>query len=318
MVAKIRLGGVILALALPVTAGATVYTSGYTDDTASGGYNYSGYNVQYPAVQSEQIGLYGAQSYQVFCGICTGGSTGTRTPGTGATTSADQAHRTLNGVYKATSSGHAALATAKLSVQTLGTSYNLNGYNYYVRSQGVAGFDDGLNFQVVGGSPTTDIGVTVDLRGGMVAGILGGPSLSEQLGFGSANIYENISSRNGSPPAIDSSGAAGWLSYNFSPLTPGHITFHGVYQFTGASQHINVSSFLMSYASSGHDSYTQSFLLQLPQGVSFTSDSGVFLSGAPHTARTESVPEPASFATIVAGAGLIGAAKRLRWAKTIA
>ena len=196
MIAEIRLSGAILAITLPVTAGATVYTSGYTDDTASGGYNYSGYNVQYPAVQALRIGLYGPQTYQVFCGICTGGSTGTKTPGTGATTSADQAQRTLNGVYKATSSGHAALSTAKLSIQTLGTHYAANGYNYYVRGGAVAGLSDGLNF--ISGSPMTDIGVTVDLRGGLSSGTLGSSSLSEQLGFGSANIYENISSSNAS------------------------------------------------------------------------------------------------------------------------
>lgn len=310
MMAPTRLSGVIIALALPTMVGATVYTAGYTNDTVSANYNYSGYNARYPAYDSFQIGLYGATTYSAFCSICTGGSSGTTTPGTGATASVDQAYRAVLGAYTATAYGRANLTTAQLGISAFGTNYTLGGYNYYVRSRAVAGLSDGLDFKVLGGSPTTEIGVTVDLRGVMT----GQSSLLEQVGFGSANFFNQISSTVSAGPSIVSSSAAGWVSYDFSPSTSGHIVFRGVYQLTGASEHVNIGDFLFADSSGGYSDYahTSDFSLQLPRGVSFASDSGVFLTG------TGGVPEPASWAMIVSGAALTGAAMRRRRIATTA
>lgn len=52
---------------------------------------------------------------------------------------------------------------------------------------------------------------------------------------------------------------------------------------------------------------TASFSLLLPAGVSFTSDSGSFLQG-----DASSVPEPATWAMMVAGFGMMGATMRRR------
>ena len=56
-------------------------------------------------------------------------------------------------------------------------------------------------------------------------------------------------------------------------------------------------------------SNTAKFALILPAGVSFTSDSGVFLAGG---APVGGVPEPASWALMVAGFGIVGTAARRR------
>ncbi len=95
--------------------------------------------------------------------------------------------------------------------------------------------------------------------------------------------------------------------------TPGYTsnTYTETYFLTGASGDIGVELSVNLACSLGYVcdySHTAKFGLVLPAGASFSSDSGVFLTAPVGGA----VPEPASWALLVAGFGVVGAAARRR------
>ena len=295
----------VIAATLLLAAGstrATVYTHARVDDTASGAYYDIGYNM----LQREylEIGPYGPTFNSAPCGGCTAATSGTTTPGTAAVVAADTASLLTPALAPATAFGRADLRSGQLGVSATGTNYNRNGYNYYVRGFSAAGFSDGLNFTVAGaGSGTvTDIAVTVDLHGHMS----GAASLDEQFGFGTASFENIIRSDVGTAAHFTNNNVGGWVSYDFTPDTPDHVVFHGVYALTGASQHVDLGEFLFADSAGGANDYahTSDLSFQLPTGVTYTSDSGALLTGA--------VPEPASWALLLAGFGLTGIVARRR------
>ena len=90
-------------------------------------------------------------------------------------------------------------------------------------------------------------------------------------------------------------------------------TFNGTYNVIGASAVIPVTIFANLYCNDGmicDYSHTAKLGLVLPNGVSFTSDSGVFLADAGPGAG--GVPEPAAWALMLLGFGVTGALIRQR------
>lgn len=86
-----------------------------------------------------------------------------------------------------------------------------------------------------------------------------------------------------------------------------------VYNIQGASAVVGVELTLEAIADLGSVSdfyHTGGLQLQAPGGVTFTSDSGVFLTAA--------VPEPATWAMLIGGFGMIGAISRRKRATQIA
>jgi PEP-CTERM motif len=85
-----------------------------------------------------------------------------------------------------------------------------------------------------------------------------------------------------------------------------------VYSLSGASQILGIRDSLSAYAATGGSftyGNTSSLNFILPSNVSFTSASGTFLSA---NVGPGGVPEPASWALMIAGFGLTGAAMRRR------
>ncbi len=83
----------------------------------------------------------------------------------------------------------------------------------------------------------------------------------------------------------------------FSSLTANSVVWTDVFMLVGASEDVAADMALQLNGHAGADSsYTSSVSLTLPAGVSFTSDSGVFLS---------QVPEPGSLAVFGVLGGLL-------------
>ena len=110
-------------------------------------------------------------------------------------------------------------------------------------------------------------------------------------------------------PEATPSRVSGWQSYSFASYTPTDTRFTGVYAITGATADIPVDFRLTIDSDNATLDYTHTGSVSLGHvaGVSFTSDSGVFLTGA-----GGAVPEPASWALLVAGFGVVGITARRR------
>ena len=102
--------------------------------------------------------------------------------------------------------------------------------------------------------------------------------------------------------------AANWQSYSTS-VSGNTTTFKGVYNLVGSSKIIDIFGTLdaaTSAESTADFQHTAALQFVLPQNVSFTSASGSFLSNVP------GVPEPATWAMMLLGFGMIGFAMRKR------
>ncbi|MGI4881129.1 MAG: PEPxxWA-CTERM sorting domain-containing protein [Janthinobacterium lividum] len=86
-------------------------------------------------------------------------------------------------------------------------------------------------------------------------------------------------------------------------------TFTGIYYFTGASIDAAVTLGVNFGCDNGLTcDFSNTLSFSLPTGVSYTSDSGVFLTAG----ATGAIPEPTSWALLVAGFGIVGLAARRR------
>ena len=116
-------------------------------------------------------------------------------------------------------------------------------------------------------------------------------------------------------PEATPSRVSGWQSFSFASYTPTDTRFTGIYAITGAHANIPVDFRLTIDTDNATLDYTHtgSVGIGAVAGVSYTSDSGVFLTGG-----SGAVPEPAAWALMLAGFGLVGAMARGRRAAVAA
>ncbi|MGI8743494.1 MAG: PEP-CTERM sorting domain-containing protein [Bryobacteraceae bacterium] len=167
-----------------------------------------------------------------------------------------------------------------------------------------AQFNDGLHFNIAGASAntTTLIGVSYTLDG-LIGGSSGSADVTNKLQFGTAQLTDDFGAFLPSqPPNVSATSATGWASYSFSSNTPGLVVFNGVYALTGPRVDLGIATTLDALCGIGANcdySHTGQFkITSLSSNVSYTSDSGVFLTG---TAPTTTTPEPVSVALFGTG-----------------
>jgi hypothetical protein len=251
------------------------------------------------------------------CSASQGGTTG---PGFNQTFSNSTSGMNYNGGL-VDASTYANLGTGKLG--------GSGSTSYYQTVLTVAQFVDTLNFSIAGAenSTTTNIIVKFQLDGELFtpdahgAPGLGTPnaSIADSFGFGGANASVNFyqagaNSRYGvfEQQLTQSNSQTGWVSHSWDIVSPGLTQFTGVYALSGISQTVGIRNVLSAYAATGASfnyGSTSSLNLILPDNVTFTSASGVFLSDLP---TSGTVPEPASWALMIGGFGMAGAMIRRR------
>lgn len=266
---------------------------------------------------------------------CTGGCIaatqgGTSSPGFGETYSTSNSGLIYNGgsgPWTAGASTYSNLSTGKLGAN--------GSTEYYQTAQTVARMIDTLTFTVGGAnaSTVTNIMVKFQLDGALStpaahgASGLGTPtaSVSDNFSFGSAvgavsfnQVAANRRYGAEYETLTQSNSQSGWVSYSWDTVSPGMTQFTGVYALSGISQIVGIANNLSGFASTGGSfSYgsTSALSFILPSNVSFTSASGKFLSAATTGGgggTPGAVPEPATWAMMLAGFGLMGAAMRRR------
>ncbi len=242
--------------------------------------------------------------------FCSGGGSGTSGGDYNLKSSASSATLT-NEVGRGNRSLLTSSAFARSSLETgeLGVN-SISDYRH--GGQGVAQFADTLNFIIAGASAATSTNITVQftLDGSLDTSAGGSASIRDILHFGNATADLTYNAGNGGDPFIFSQ--RNWVSYSWTEPNPLFTTFTGVFALTGASQSLGLFHFLSGAAgNSGKSLYGSTSALQLilPAQVSYTSNSGVFLSGGTNPGG---VPEPASWAMLLIGFGVIGTAMRRR------
>lgn len=242
-----------------------------------------------------------------------GGTTSGTTDTTGTATSAfDQSS------LSDSDAGASGYAYANLSSGKLGVMGSAGGY--YSEAQLQAQFSDVLHYTIAGAnsSTVTDIGVTFAIDGSMLESGFGDAALSGGINIDggaseSVSIGDMLSGGvcQTGPCIYNQSTAGNWVSAGFSPDSTGLVVFTGVYALTGASGDLSIfatlslTSAVNGVSGSANDDYsnTAALSLSLPQGVSYTSDSGVFLSQA------SSAPEPATLSLAGLTLAALGAVK---------
>ena len=243
--------------------------------------------------------------------MCSGGAAGTGGTDFNLTASTSSANRSSmifpGGIGTGVASARANLATGELGVVATSDKYGeFSGFPTYNGAQGTAYMNDTLTFNVAGAEASTVTHIHVDF-------ILNG-DWSRTDGRGGANVYTSMNF--GGAHATFFAGSAyapggttqdgGWVDASWSVNPSGSFRFEGVYALTGASSTFGFNDFLYADAGGGaaaNYGSTSHFLLTLPDNVSFTSASGVFLSP---------VPEPGTVALMLAGLGVVGFTARRR------
>jgi hypothetical protein len=211
----------------------------------------------------------------------------------------------------ASSSASANLATGALSITAVGGYYGANAQWGVATSQAV--LYDTLTFNIPGAGPSTvtDIAVAFNDTGSLdPTTIYGGGSLGNVLRFGNGAYSDVICVGCGGSEAlaVTGSSASGWVS---DSLSPDGLDFSGVVAVTGANPVVTLEAYFnltcQDGASCGYDGTVS---VTPPAGVTFTSASNVFLSGA--------APEPATWALMLAGFAAVGGALRTNRRRTAA
>lgn len=188
-----------------------------------------------------------------------------------------------------------------------------------------AGISDILNFSIAGAgaSTITPITVTAHLDGSYSGSIRDTLTFFQLLVCANdcGGIPYNGRSLGGSPNILSRSVfqfeaqpqtsleigniVQGWNSYQIIYQSINGFDFSGVYGLRGPTPVIGIQALLETSAGNGgiaDFSHTSKLGLKLPDGVSYISQSGVFLSA--------DVPEPSVWTLLVAGFGITGAAIR--------
>jgi hypothetical protein len=165
--------------------------------------------------------------------------------------------------------------------------------------------NDTLHFTVAGasGSTVTDITITYTVDGTMTSPTPAGDSrgaLQSILTFGGGSEETDVNSNGNTSwsPVLSPGAANGWVSEQVTG-NPGLFEFTGVYAITGSHADVGIAETLSDRCGLGTScdySHTGTVGLSFGDNVSFTSDSGVFLSQP-----SSGVPEPGSMALMAAG-----------------
>lgn len=217
------------------------------------------------------------------------------------------------GSASGTAYAYADLATGELHIADSGS---VSGYAQTSHSAS-AGFQDTLHF--TGLSSPTILNVHVHLDGTFLGYNQPNLSFSMSNGYNSyLYLYQDWYDPSSTVPACigiaDCSNIAGQpnntsLTGSWTKLGEGdyvgQITFDPLHSDATLQMHIGAGN-----GGAGFDdfSHTAGITFDLPSGLSFTSASGVFLTRS----DTPAVPEPATWATMIAGFALLGGAMRRR------
>ena len=214
-----------------------------------------------------------------------------------------------------------ATATADLKTGKLGltaSAVNFSGAN------SSAELNDTLHFTIAGATANTVTLVPVSFAfGATLPGTSNPANASAQLGygfnFGNASAYEYgdygagyYGDYNNYPVFAYAAPArvSGWVSSSFASYSPLDTRFSGIYAITGATADIPIDFRLsLSAGNVAINLSNDNIAIGHVDGVSFTSDSGVFLTG---NDTVGGVPEPALWAMMLGGFGIVGAVARRR------
>lgn len=226
--------------------------------------------------------------------------------------------------FYGTGRAYADLTTGKMGVFSASV-IRANELNDRVTAQATAGFYDTLKFSVAGASEYTNTPIKIIYS---VHGNLSGPgrSIMESTFSVAQNGGQPIMIGDYSADAMvgsplernvrpSSKYSFGWSSFEESYSADRYTTaltydLFGVDPILSVASYLSVATYGNAEANFGN---TSSLHFILPENVSFTSESGVFLNdaGALPT-EVAAVPEPATWAMMIVGFGLVGAAIRAR------
>ena len=147
-----------------------------------------------------------------------------------------------------------------------------------------AQFRDVLHFAVAGASASTVTMINISHSvTGSLTGSTGSTDVQNILQFGDASLrQEFLGVLPSQPTRVYSSIFNGWAAYDFGSNTPASVIFHGTYALTGSKIDLHIAATLTAQCGIGANcDYTQGGQFRitgLPSNVTYTSDSGVFLT----------------------------------------
>lgn len=172
---------------------------------------------------------------------------------------------------------------------------------------------DSVHFSIAGAdsSTITPIQVVWTFDGTLSGPFLGfsGTPVTAQSSLQFGGLVSASEDIFGGPPTLTGLSQSGWVSGSFSSETAALVQFTGVYDLVGSSATLPMMLSLSTSAADGDTadfSNTSQIQMILPSNVTFTSDSGVFLTPGPITAA----PEPSSIVLFGAVSSIVFA--RLR------
>lgn len=280
-------------------------------------------------------------NYSSTGGVCSGGTahydgvaTGSVTPNGGDNNATYASAHVLGsgGGASAAASSTSDLATASLHLTGIDSGQTQNGSSAehpHGYTGAYAAFTDVLHFAVAGASAATVTPFTLifGLDGKMMptGSNIEGTSNGEiygQLNFGGSDARFDLKNNasTGFQTAVNyldtyPSSAPGVWTTNVDHTVN---TYTQTFNILGANQDFAVALFASLNCATGMScdyGNTAKIGLQLPSGTNFTSDSGVFLAGL--NPVVGSVPEPATWAMMMLGFGMIGFAARRRSKQTV-
>ena len=309
LIAQLPVVVVGICMAHAAAAGTPNGVGIYLNNVVVGTYGYVG-NGSANYASGPGISISNAGGMQASGGPLYGVTSAPLLPGATAGTLASAGTSDAGHDEAAQSSATADLSSGLLRVNSGGSA----------RGLAEAELADKLTFQVSGGG-TRNVTVNAHLDGffSLTDPSYASASQSMQLDFAGATFYEvgGATDVNGYSDYHGHSGPSnnvppqGWLSYSFSHESITGFDFTGVLQVSDG-QHSSLALDLSTdcnHATCAFD-HTGTISFVLPTDVTFTSDSGVFLTAGP--LPVAAVPEPESWALMLGGLGSMVALARRR------